>query len=217
MLASVIGCTISVVNRYCAMVYGVKFRKIWTHNVSYIFIACQIIFPLAVFSFNFNYESEIEYSPRFNVNVYSLSTPTLSMINNLIFAILVLICTIMTSVMNLIIYKKVGALVKSNVSKIEKNKKYLVFIYMVTTTVCLMFLFIEQFARFIFIILGLSDPVHFLTLSLFWISPMLSLVQPITTLAMSTYIRQYFLTFYFSRWIEIKVTPTSSKTNVVKI
>uniref|UniRef100_A0A0N4ZAN5 Serpentine receptor class gamma n=1 Tax=Parastrongyloides trichosuri TaxID=131310 RepID=A0A0N4ZAN5_PARTI len=215
MLASVLGCTFTVINRYCALCYAVDFREKWTNNVSFCLIAFQIIFPIAAFSFNFFNRSTIIYVETFNFYLFTIPSYTVSMVNNIIFATLIFLCTLTTILMNIIIFKKFSKIME-NVSEKEKHKKHLMMIYMIITTICMITLFVEQFARFLFIQLKMYDAVYFTAFPLFWILPILTLAQPVTTLIMSKYMRQYFILFYFHNIIPKRVLPDEKEMNNTK-
>uniref|UniRef100_A0A0N4ZXL6 Serpentine receptor class gamma n=1 Tax=Parastrongyloides trichosuri TaxID=131310 RepID=A0A0N4ZXL6_PARTI len=214
LLASVMGTTYTVVNRYCVLVYGSRFRQKWTNNVSYVLITLQLLFPLTVFSFSCINPSTVKYMESFELYFFVSPTPTEAAIVNIVFAVLIFIAIIITVSMNIIIFNKFNRLME-NATKKEQKKKYLIMIYMVITTSCLICLFFEHFARIFFLIFDLGDAVNFMTYPLFWIIPISTLVQPITTMIMSKYLRQYFINFYCPKLITLEYSTTKAE-NVTK-
>uniref|UniRef100_A0A0N4ZXL7 Serpentine receptor class gamma n=1 Tax=Parastrongyloides trichosuri TaxID=131310 RepID=A0A0N4ZXL7_PARTI len=191
--ASVLGCTFTVINRYCALCYPLLFKEKWSKNVSCILIVIQIILPVAIFSFNFGNSSKLVYVEVFDSYMFQVLNLKDAIINNIILFCLTFLSTVITVTLNFIIFKKFKKLM-ANASKKERNKKYLMMFYMIGTTLCLI-------ALCLFIITKFRNGAIFTTFLLYWIIPTLTLVQPITTLIMSKYIRESFLRFYFNNFI----------------
>ncbi|CEF60963.1 7TM GPCR, serpentine receptor class g (Srg) family and GPCR, rhodopsin-like, 7TM domain-containing protein [Strongyloides ratti] len=202
-LGSVLGCLITVINRYCALCHIVFFKQMWTKSLCFKLIFLQILLPILLFSFNLFYDVNVIYVSYFNFYTFTIMNNIASVMNNVILSTITFIATVITIVLNIIILRKYSEIMINTNAK-ERSKRFLMLIYMGVTTLCLLALSIEQFVRLYFGIVDDKIGIYYLTFVLYWIIPIFTIVQPVITLIMSKQLRKYFLCFYFNPFLPQK-------------
>uniref|UniRef100_A0A0N4ZXL4 Serpentine receptor class gamma n=1 Tax=Parastrongyloides trichosuri TaxID=131310 RepID=A0A0N4ZXL4_PARTI len=218
-MGSVLGCTFTVVNRYCALCHIVYFREKWTKKLCFKLITLQFFLPIFCYSFNLLFVTDVIYVEYFDFYTFTITNNMASMTNNVILSTSTFIASVITVVLNIIIIQKYNKIM-INTSSREKSKRFLMLLYMVVTSLCLVALFIEQFVRLMFGIYNDKNGIYFLTFVLYWIIPTFTLVQPVITLIMSKHLRYYFYNFYFHRVLPRRFAEDKSivkKTTVTAI
>uniref|UniRef100_A0A0K0FCH9 Serpentine receptor class gamma n=1 Tax=Strongyloides venezuelensis TaxID=75913 RepID=A0A0K0FCH9_STRVS len=220
---SVIGLLITVVNRYCALCHISFFKKFWTKSMSIKLIFLQFLLPILAFSYSYPHRAIVVYVPSFNFYVLSLKNNLVALMNNALLMSISMIAAIITTILNIIILRSYKKLVVKKLGK-DSSKFFSMLFYMIVTTLCLFALAFEQLIRLWFVIVGYKEGVYFLTYALFWILPILTMVQPIITLIMSKSLREYFLLFYFKKCLprkkhvdQTKITRINETKNQTKI
>uniref|UniRef100_A0A0N5BDT1 Serpentine receptor class gamma n=1 Tax=Strongyloides papillosus TaxID=174720 RepID=A0A0N5BDT1_STREA len=200
---SVLGLLINVVNRYCALSHISFFKNFWTKSTSLKLIFLQFLLPILAFSYSYPHKAYVVYVPSFNFYVLSLKNNLVALMNNALLMGISMVAAIITTILNIIILRNYKKLVVKK-SRKESSKLFSMLFYMIITTLCLFALAFEQLIRLCFVIVGYKEGVYHLTYALFWILPILTMVQPIITLIMSKSLREYFLLFYFKRFLPRK-------------
>uniref|UniRef100_A0A0N5CIS0 Serpentine receptor class gamma n=1 Tax=Strongyloides papillosus TaxID=174720 RepID=A0A0N5CIS0_STREA len=196
----ILGHLISVVNRYYALYHSITFKTFWTKKTCLRIIFLQYFIPIFIFSYSFFYEAKLVYVPSFDIYVFSLTGKEINIANNVIFVGIPVISAIITATLNIIIFRKYNQVIAKGSGK-ERSKRFLMLSYMVVTTICLIIFATEQLLRLYFSSINKNDGLVLISFTLYWIIPSLTILQPIMTLIMSKNLRDYFLSFYFKRFL----------------
>uniref|UniRef100_A0A0N5BRT8 Serpentine receptor class gamma n=1 Tax=Strongyloides papillosus TaxID=174720 RepID=A0A0N5BRT8_STREA len=201
---SVIGNFIALANRYCALQYPYFYRNKWDKKFSIILICTQIFLPILMFCHTFNTSTTIIYSTEMQSYTFFILNDKISILNNIILAIIAGTCSTISIFFNCVIIYKYNKIISQINSKKEKSKLISIVIYVSITNLSLFGLSIQQTLRMIF---GIQRDYYMIfTLShfLFWIVPLSNIFQPYMVLFLSKHLRRKFVSMYFRPCISKK-------------
>uniref|UniRef100_A0AAF5D032 Serpentine receptor class gamma n=1 Tax=Strongyloides stercoralis TaxID=6248 RepID=A0AAF5D032_STRER len=194
---SLIGNFIVLANRYCALQHPYFYRNKWNKKFSMILILIQVFLPTIIFCYTFNTNTTILYSNELKNYTFFIVNDNISILNNILLAIIAGACSTVSIFFNCVIIYKYNKIVNQTNNKGEKSKRISIVIYVTITNLSLFGLSIQQTLRMIF---GIQRDYYMIfTLShfLFWIVPLSNIFQPYLVLFLSKHIRKKFISIYF--------------------
>uniref|UniRef100_A0A0N4ZYP8 Serpentine receptor class gamma n=1 Tax=Parastrongyloides trichosuri TaxID=131310 RepID=A0A0N4ZYP8_PARTI len=202
--SSIIGNFITLANRYCALQHPYFYRNNWNKKLSYALISFQIFFPIIIFSYTINANTTIIYSKDIEAYTFFISNDKISILNNVLLAIISGSCSLISTFFNIVIIYKYNKIIGQIRSKRERSKRISICIYVTITNLSLFFLSIQQTLRMIFGIRREYYMTFTLSYFLFWIVPLSNILQPYMILCLSEQLRKKFISMYFKGCISNK-------------
>uniref|UniRef100_A0A0K0FCI1 Serpentine receptor class gamma n=1 Tax=Strongyloides venezuelensis TaxID=75913 RepID=A0A0K0FCI1_STRVS len=182
-------------NYFLSFYFGIFLPKSFQMSTSITYFL-----PTAIFSYNLFYEAEVAYVTSFDFYTFIITDEWVNLMNSSILLVTSVISAVITFTLNIVTLRKYSKVINKKKGN-ERSKLFLMFLYMAITTMCLILFAIERLIGLYFRIVKNNEGDYFLTFTLYWILPILTLTQPVTTLIMSKSLRKFFLSFYFKRFL----------------
>ncbi|CEF70489.1 7TM GPCR, serpentine receptor class v (Srv) family-containing protein [Strongyloides ratti] len=177
-ISSVFGNIIIIFNRFFGIMYPLIYKNKWNVNVCYTIIVFQILFPICLYPYTFTTNVILITDSLLNKKFFDMEDQFSRIASNITLCIVVILSTIISLILNLIIWMRYKKFFEAKVKVQDIVQKFSYFIYTIILNISLFIFTIQQFIRFESIFNNDQSQRNYLSLWIYYMLPFITSFQP---------------------------------------